>query len=349
MKITILGSGAWGSALGLLLYQSRHQLTLWGNLPEQLEMMRTRGRNEPALPGIDLPRDWRLEAGLARAVEGCEAIVVAVPSQFVREVTRQLGGFQGPVFSVTKGIEYETGLTMSGVLASTMPAAAIGALSGPTLALEVARGVPTAIVSASSDPETAHLGQSLFHRPTFRVYTSQDILGVELGGALKNVIAIGAGVCDGLGFGDNSKAALITRAIVEIRRLGVACGAQADTFSGLSGLGDLTVTCFSRLSRNRGLGERLGRGEALSHILATMAAVAEGYPTARSVHHLGAKLGVSTPIMSEVHAMLYEGKDIRQAVADLTAREQKAEDSGKEPPAAVPPLPATGPDRISNK
>lgn len=190
----------------------------------------------------------------------------------------------------------------------------------------MARGVPTAIVAASDQVSTARQVQELFHRSAFRVYTSTDLLGVELGGALKNVIAIAAGVSDGLGFGDNSKAALITRAIVEIRRLGVACGAQAETFSGLSGLGDLTVTCFSKLSRNRGLGERLGRGERLVEVLATMLTVAEGYPTTRSAYQLARKLNITTPITDEVHAMLYEGKDAARALQDLTRRDSKAED-----------------------
>jgi glycerol-3-phosphate dehydrogenase (NAD(P)+) len=214
---------------------------------------------------------------------------------------------------------------MSGILRQTAPGARIAALSGPTLALEVARNVPTAAVTASDDLAVAQTVQGLFHRPTFRVYTGTDLLGVELGGALKNVIAIAAGVCDGLGFGDNSKAALITRAIVEIRRLGVACGAQTETFAGLSGLGDLVVTCCSRLSRNRSLGERLGRGERLADILANTVTVAEGYPTARAAWRLSRQHGVSTPIIDEVYAMLYEGKDVRAALRDLTGRESKAE------------------------
>ena len=215
---------------------------------------------------------------------------------------------------------------MCGILRQNAPEARVAALSGPTLALEVARGIPTAIVAASTDIQTAPKVQDLFHRPAFRVYTSTDLLGVELGGALKNVIAIAAGVSDGLGFGDNSKAALVTRAIVEIRRLGVACGAEGETFSGLSGLGDLTVTCFSRLSRNRGFGERLGRGEKIADILANMVNVVEGYPTARSAWQLAHKLNVSTPIIDEVYAMLYEGKNVALALRDLTGRESKAED-----------------------
>ena len=228
--------------------------------------------------------------------------------------------------SVTKGIEYETGLTMSGILEVNAPRARIVAMSGPTLALEVARGVPTAIVAASTHAFAAQTVQSLLHGTAFRVYTSKDVLGVELGGALKNVIAIGAGVCDGLGFGDNSKATLVKRAIAEMRRLGVACGAHPETFSGLSGMGDLMVTCFSRLSRNRGFGERLGKGEKVEAIVKSMAAVAEGYPTARSAHELARRHRVVTPIMDEVYAMLYQYKDVRKAVQDLMARESKAED-----------------------
>ncbi len=215
---------------------------------------------------------------------------------------------------------------MCGILAETAPKARRAALSGPTFALEVARGVPTAIVAASNDTATAGAVQQLFHRPAFRVYTSGDLLGVELGGALKNVIAIAAGVCDGLGFGDNSKAALITRAMAEVRRLGVACGAQAETFTGLSGLGDLTVTCFSKLSRNRGFGERLGRGEKEADVLAGMVAVAEGYPTARSAYQLAHKHEVTTPVIDEVYRMLYEGKNVADGVRDLMSRDSKAED-----------------------
>jgi glycerol-3-phosphate dehydrogenase (NAD(P)+) len=325
MKITVFGTGAWGTALGQMLHQGGHAVTLWSNQLPQLAEIRNTGRNELCLPGIDLPRDWQVQPELGLAMRNCECVVVAVPSRPFREVTRALGGFRGLVVSVTKGIEYETGLTMSGVLKETAPQARITALSGPTLALEVARGIPTAIVAASDALETAREVQGLFHRPTFRVYTSRDLIGVELGGALKNVIAIAAGICDGLGFGDNSKAALITRAIVEIQRLGIACGAHAETFAGLSGLGDLVVTCFSRLSRNRGLGERLGRGESLDGILHSMTAVAEGYPTAQSARQLARKHQVNTPIIDEVYAMLYESKPIVEAVRDLIRRDSKPE------------------------
>jgi glycerol-3-phosphate dehydrogenase (NAD(P)+) len=326
MNVTVLGAGAWGTALASLLHKGGHKITLWGHDPKRLKEVRLTGRNDVYLPGIELPRDWNLEPDLARATKSAETVVAAVPSKAFREVTRHLSDFDGIVVSVTKGIEHETGLTMCGVLAQTAPRAKCAALSGPTFALEVARGMPTAIVAASNDPATAELVQQLFHRPWFRVYTSTDLLGVELGGSLKNVIAIAAGVCDGLGFGDNSKAALITRAMAEVRRLGVICNAQAETFTGLSGLGDLTVTCFSKLSRNRGFGERLGRGEKVADVLSGMVSVVEGYPTSRSAYQLSCKKNASTPIIDEVYRMLYEGKNVAQGVRDLLSRDSKAED-----------------------
>jgi glycerol-3-phosphate dehydrogenase (NAD(P)+) len=326
MNITVVGAGAWGTSLARLLRQGDHRVTLWGHIPEWLDEIRRDGRNDRFLPGIELPRDFILEPNLPRAVQNADCAVVAVPSQPFRSVTRDLADYKGVVVSVTKGIEYDTGLTMCGVLAENAPHARCVALSGPTFAIEVARDIPTAIVAASRDATSAETVQKLFSRPTFRVYTSADLLGVELGGALKNVIAIAAGVGDGLGFGDNSKAALVTRAIVEVRRLGVACGAQADTFTGLSGLGDLMVTCFSRHSRNRGFGERIGKGEKAPDIAASTLAVAEGYPTARSAFQLARKHKIVTPVIDEVYAMLYEGKNVRQAVHDLMSRDLKAED-----------------------
>jgi glycerol-3-phosphate dehydrogenase (NAD(P)+) len=325
MKITVLGAGGWGTALARLLHLGGAQVTLWGHNPALLEAMAVTGYNARYLPGIELPKDWRLESNLERSIESAECVVVAVPSGAFREVATALHRYSGLVVSVTKGIEHRTGLTMCGIVEQTAPHACSVALSGPTLALEVAREIPSAIVAGSFETEAAERVQQLFHRPFFRVYTNADRLGVELGGALKNVVAIAAGMCDGLGFGDNSKAALITRAMVEIRRLGVACGAQPETFSGLSGLGDLTVTCFSRLSRNRCFGERLGRGEKLAGILESTATVAEGFPTARSAYELSRHLNVSTPLIDEVYYMLYEGKDVIQAVRDLTHRNSKSE------------------------
>jgi glycerol-3-phosphate dehydrogenase (NAD(P)+) len=326
VKVTVLGAGAWGTALARMLASQSHPVVLWDYFPETARIIQETGRNERYLPGIELPGNLRAESNAANAVIGAELVVVASVSKGFRAATRALAAFDGIAVSVTKGIEFETGLTMSAILGENAPRARIVAMSGPTLAMEVARGVPTAIVAASMDAAAAQAVQTLFHRPAFRVYTGTDVLGVELGGALKNVIAIGAGVCDGLGFGDNSKAALVTRAIAEMRRLGMACGAQAETFSGLSGMGDLMVTCFSRLSRNRGFGERLGRGEKVKAILESMVAVAEGYPTARSAYELARRHQVISPVIDEVYAMLYEGKDVASAVHDLTERESKAED-----------------------
>ncbi len=326
MNITVLGAGAWGTALAMLLQRGGHSVTIWGHDPAHLDDMRQSGSNDRYLPGIKLPTEWRLEADLALALRDAEHVVVAVPSKAFRTVTVGLKDFSGTLISVTKGIEHQTGLTMCGILAANAPQARLAALSGPSLAPEVARGIPTAIVAASENVEVANAVQKLFHRPAFRVYTSTDLTGVELGGALKNVIAIAAGVCDGLGFGDNAKAALITRGVVEMRLLGMACGAQAETFAGLSGMGDLTATCFSKLSRNRGFGERVGCGEKPEAVLAGMTSVAEGFPTAKSACELARKHKVGTPIIDEVHAMLYEGKNVRQAVQDLTTRESKAED-----------------------
>ena len=323
MRITVLGAGAWGTALTKLLHEAGHEVVLWGHA-DRLEVIGKERRNERYLPGIDLPANLRLEPELSIALKNAGCAVVAVPSKNFREAAEGLEDFEGIAVSVTKGIEHDSGLTMGGVLADCAPNTQVAALSGPSLAAEVARGIPTALVSASADEATAKVLQDLFHRPTLRVYTSTDLTGIEMGGALKNVVAIAAGVCDGLQFGDNAKAALITRGLAEMRRLGVACGARPGTFSGLSGMGDLTVTCFSKLSRNRTLGERLAQGEKLDTVLGD--ATAEGYPTTRSAQQLTQRLGITTPIINQAHAMLYEGKDVEEAVRDLLTRESKPED-----------------------
>ncbi|MDB6053224.1 MAG: Glycerol-3-phosphate dehydrogenase [Verrucomicrobiales bacterium] len=325
MKVTVIGAGAWGTALAKVAASNGNEVTLWAHHPERLDEIAATGRNEQYLPGVDLPKELILEKDIRAACQSAECCVIAVPSKAFREVTSQLSGFTGIAVSVTKGIENESGLTMTGVMQREMPGASVAALSGPTLALEVARGVPAAIVAANHKNSIAKSLQSVFHRPAFRVYTSNDLIGVELGGALKNVIAIAAGMCDGLQFGDNAKAALLTRGIAEMRRLGVACGAHSETFAGLSGIGDLTVTCFSKLSRNRGFGEKLGRGQTLEEIVKSKA-IAEGFPTARSAYFLARKVGVETPIINEVYATLYEGKDIGHALHDLMGRGTKLED-----------------------
>ena len=322
MKITVLGPGAWGTALAKLAHEGGHEITLWGR-PERLATITYSHQNADYLPDIELPGNWTLEPDIQTAISRAEGIILAIPSSFFRTVASQIAGFEGIAVSVTKGIEHETGLTMAGILEEITPEASIAALSGPSLAIEVAQGIPTGLVCASNDEDAAKTVQQWFHRPPLRVYTNSDVHGVELGGALKNVMAIAAGVCDGLKMGDNAKAALITRGLNEMRRLGTAAGAKAETFYGLSGMGDLTVTCFSQQSRNRTLGERIAKGEPLKEILAS--ATAEGHPTAKSAKALAGKLDVNTPIIDEVHAMLYEGKDVKQAVTDLTTRVPKSE------------------------
>lgn len=325
MNVTVLGAGAWGTALALQLTQNGHSITLWGHNSYHLSDLQRDLINQRYLPGFPLPPSWTFNPNLASSIQGADAVIVAVPSKAFRTLSQTLRDHSKLLVSVTKGIEADTGLTMTGILRELAPKAQIAALSGPSLAAEVARGIPTAIVAASAEISTAKAVQHLFHNRSLRVYTSQDSLGVELGGALKNVVAIAAGVCDGLGFGDNSKAALITRGIVEMRRLGVASGAQPETFAGLSGLGDLTVTCFSRLSRNRAFGERLGRGESMDSIQKSTVSVSEGVPTARSAQQLARKNNIETPIIDEVFSLLYEGKDPGRAVRDLMARDSKQE------------------------
>jgi glycerol-3-phosphate dehydrogenase (NAD(P)+) len=325
MKITVLGAGAWGTALAKVLHENGNAVALWDIAAETLDELR-RGRSERYLPGVPLPTSWKVEADLKKAVGGAECLVMAIPSQAFRQVAVKLEGHPAILVSVTKGIEFETGETMSRILREHAPANHVAALSGPSFAREVALGVPTAVVCASESDGTARTVQGLFHRPEFRIYRSTDVLGVEYGGALKNIIAIAAGVSDGLGYGDNTKAGLVTRALAEMRRLGVACGAQPETFAGLSGLGDLMLTCFSKQSRNRNLGERLGRGESMAAIQASHPKLAEGYPTARSAHRLAREKKVPTPITDEVYQMLYEGKEPKKAVRDLISRAFKAED-----------------------
>ena len=326
MTVTILGAGAWGTALAIVASRGKHSVALWSYRPEQLETMQASRHSERFLPGIELPASLDYEPNIGKAVEAADIVVMAVPSRAVRATATMISGFQGTVVSVTKGIEYESGLTMCGVIRQCIPGATIAALTGPTMALEVAKGMPCALVVASPDASTALTVQKVFHQATFRIYTSTDLPGVEMGGALKNVIAIAAGVCDGLGFGDNSKAALVTRAIVEIRRLGIAAGANPETLAGLGGLGDLMVTCFSPLGRNRAFGLRLGRGEKVKDILDSSTQVVEGYHTTKAAWQLARKLSVDTPIIDEVYAMLHDGKDLKKAIHDLISRTSKAED-----------------------
>ena len=326
MNATVLGSGAWGTALALQLHAGNHQVIVWGHNADHINEINRARENSRDLPGVKIPAAIQFTSDLNQAIASANFIVMATPSKALRETAAKLTNFSGTIVSVAKGIEHNTALTMGQILQQQLPNARVAVLSGPTFAPEVARGMPSAAVAASHNEDAALETQNAFHRPSFRVYTNSDVIGVELGGALKNVIAIAAGMCDGLGFGDNSKAALVTRALAEMRRVGVACGAKPDTFAGLSGLGDLTVTCFSRQSRNRALGERIGKGEKIADILPTLSAVAEGYPTARSAAQLAAKLQVDAPIINQVHAILYENKSPAEALRALVTRDSKSED-----------------------
>ena len=326
-RISIIGDGGWGTALALVLHTNGHAVRVWGPFADYIEEVRHRHRNEKFLPGIKLPPDIGWTADKAEAVAGADVVVVAVPSRFFRSVLESFAGLipsSAPVLSVTKGLDEKTGHRMTEV-AEELLKRPVAALSGPSLAAEVARGIPTAVTIACANHGTARELQSLFINNSFRVYTSEDVIGVEIGGALKNVIALAAGVCDGIGFGDNTKAALITRGLAEISRLGCALGANPATFAGLSGMGDLVVTCTSRLSRNHAVGERLGRGENIEQILKTMEQVAEGVWTCASARALARKCGVEVPITEEVYAVVHKGKDPRAAVRDLLGRDPKAE------------------------
>ena len=329
MKVAVIGDGGWGTALALILAGHRHEVTVWGPFEEYLRTLRETGENAKFLPGVKLPSALRWTARLDEAAAGAEAVVLATPSRYFRPTVSALASAlprpRPPIVSVTKGLDERTLRRMTEVAGELLGEKDIAALSGPSLAAEVARGVPTAVTLACADAERAAALQQLFNGPQFRVYTSDDAVGVELGGALKNVIAIAAGVCDGIGFGDNAKAALITRGLAEIARLGVAMGAHPQTFAGLSGLGDLVVTCASRLSRNRGVGERLGRGESMEAILQGMQQVAEGVWTCGAARDLARTKNVEVPITEEVCAVVHGGKSPRRAVEDLMSRDPRPE------------------------
>lgn len=330
MNVTVLSEGAWGTSLALLLGRNGHRVRLWGPFPEYLEEMRQRRENVRFLPGVPLPAELEMVADLAAAAAGADLLVLAAPAQYARGLCVRLAALRLPNeplwVNVAKGIEVRTLLRMSELVAATLAPRRYAVLSGPSFANEVARGVPTAVVAAAHDGATAARVQELFMGPAFRVYTSTDVVGVELGGALKNVLAVAAGVCDGMGFGENTKAALVTRGIVELSRLGKALGGRPETFFGLSGVGDLVLTCGGQHSRNRHVGEELGRGRPLAEIQKAMGlTVAEGVATAESAHMLARRAGVDTPIINEVYASLYEGKDPRRAVRDLMSREGKPE------------------------
>jgi len=330
-RVGVIGAGSWGTALAKLLCENGHEVTLWCRRPELAAQLAARRLNDEYLPGIALPASMSFTSDVNAATDQTEFVLIAAPSHTLRTVlsTLYLLDKSCILISSVKGIEPGTDLRMSEVIADELKSAhPIVALSGPSLAMEVAQETPTAVVAACQDLSAAQRGQALFMNGYFRVYTHRDIAGVELGGALKNIIALAAGMSEGAGFGDNTIAALINRGLVEMTRLGVRLGAEAITFAGLSGMGDLVLTCMSKKSRNRTVGEQIGRGKKLEEVLAGMHMVAEGVRTTQAVYAMTQKLGLDMPITQEVYRMLFEHKNPKQAVNDLMSREAKMEKFG---------------------
>ena len=328
MRISIIGDGGWGTANALLLCGYGYDVTLWGAFPAYVEEMRRTRRNEKFLPGVELPENLNLESDRAKAVAGAEVVVLAPPSKYFTSVVEGFKGLITPemlVVSITKGLCERTNRRMTDLGAEILGTGPIVALAGPTHAEEVSRGIPTAIVAACVDGAKARRVQEIWSGPRFRVYTSSDPVGVEIGGAVKNVLAIAVGCSDGMGFGDNTRAALITRGLVEMKRFVLAYGGQPETLSGLAGIGDLIVTCTSRHSRNHAVGERLGKGETITDILAGMQMVAEGVWNAKVVHEIAKRLGVEMPICDSVYAICQGRCAVRDILTDLMGRELKSE------------------------
>ncbi len=330
-KIGVIGAGAWGTALATLLAGKGNDVTLWmyeTDLAAETERLR---ENRTYLPGFTLPANLRVTSSLEQATKGMPFVLSVVPSHTVRAVTKQLVPFlsrDAVIVSASKGIEIETLMPLSEVFKDVLPGAfhsRLCFLSGPSFAKEVAQKFPTAVALASYDQQAGKKVQEIFSDGTFRIYTNSDVIGVELAGSIKNVIAIAAGVLEGLGYGYNTMAALLTRGLAEMARLGVAMGAAPRTFSGLAGMGDLVLTCTGGLSRNRTLGTRLGKGEKLSDIMAGLKTVAEGVKTAKAARELAKRHNVAMPVVEEVYQLLYEGKDPKLAVRDLMSRELKGE------------------------
>ncbi len=324
----ILGAGGWGTALAVLWAKDGRDIFLWGHDMARLEQLRRTRENKVYLPGVEIPDSVRLTSDL-KDCAGADLIVFVTPSTELRAIATRLREVitneQAVLLSCTKGIEHGTGLRMSEILGEIFLGHEIAVLSGPNLAREVSRSLPTATVLGCKDPRYAAELQGYLGSPRFRVYTSEELTGIELGGALKNVFAIAAGASDGLGLGDNSKAALVTRSLAEMIRLGQPMGGELRTFYGLSGAGDLILTCFSKQSRNRRVGDELGQGQSLDQITSAMQMVAEGIPTAKSAYECARKLRVDTPIIDQVYAMLYEGRTATQAMEALLGRDQKPE------------------------
>ena len=327
-KVSVLGAGSWGTALSLLLCKNGHEVTLWSALEDEVRMLCEKREHESKLPGVRLPEDMKITADLEDSLQDPDVAVLAVPSPFTRSTAHRMASFvkKGQIIvNVAKGVEEHTLMTLSEIISEEIPQADVCVLSGPSHAEEVGKGLPTTCVVSAEKRETAEYLQGIFMSPVFRVYTTPDILGVELGGALKNVIALAAGTADGLGYGDNTKAALITRGIAEISRLGTKMGARAETFYGLSGIGDLVVTCASVHSRNRKAGYLMGKGYTMQEARDEVKMVVEGVYSARAAKSLAEKYQVEMPIIEEVNKVLFEDKPAADAVRDLMLRDKKVE------------------------
>lgn len=326
--VSVIGAGGWGSAIAQLLSSRGVPVTLWAHEPAQVAEINASHTNKQFLPGVELNKSIRATASMADAAKA-DLFVIVPPSKFLPAVARQLAeagiSAGAPLICCTKGLAQDTGQLLTDVLTGIFPANHVAALSGPNHAEEVARGTPAAAVIAADDHDLADKIRDFFSTGSFRAYSVNDVSGVELGGALKNIYAIAAGISDGLGLGDNAKAALVTRSLAEMVRLGTKLGGQRDTFYGLSGLGDLIVTCFSKHSRNRGVGERLGRGEKWTDIEKSMVMVAEGVPTARTAYAEARKHGAETPLLDTVHAVLFENLSPRDGLMRLLSRDTKSE------------------------
>lgn len=327
-KISVLGAGSWGTALALLLHNNGHEVLLWSALEEEVEMLKVKREHESKLPGVKLPEKIMITADLEDAMKEPDVAVLAVPSPFTRSTAHRMSPLVQDgqkIVNVAKGIEEKTLMTLSEIIEEEIPNADVCVLSGPSHAEEVGRGLPTTCVVSAKTRESAEYLQGIFMSPLFRVYTTPDMLGVELGASLKNVIALAAGTADGLGYGDNTKAALITRGIAEIARLGMKMGAKAETFCGLSGIGDLIVTCASVHSRNRKAGYLIGKGYTMQEAMDEVKMVVEGVYSAKAAKGLAEKFGVEMPIIEEVNKVLFEGKSASEAVIDLMLRDKKLE------------------------
>lgn len=327
-NISVLGAGSMGTAVSVLLAGNGHEVKLWTPFREEAEMISNLREQKDKLPGVKVPDNVSCTDDLEETIEYSDILVMVIPSQTIRDNAKQIGSITGNpklICCFSKGLEKDTGLRMSEVIRQEMPNATVVAMSGPCHAEELSKGIPTAYVAASEDRQSAELVQDIFISKRFRVYTNPDIIGTELGGAIKNVIALCAGISDGLGYGDNTKAALMTRGIAEISRLGCAMGAKRQTFMGLAGIGDLIVTCTSMHSRNRRAGILIGQGKPVDQALDEVKMVVEGYYTTEPVYRLSKKLGITMPITSEAYEILYNGKDPASAVTALMSRNRTYE------------------------